>query len=382
MTARTRLVIARSCRQHAVVIGRAWNASRAGISRRATHSKEPQTVSIASRSRVAILAMAAALAGNAIAADITGAGATFIYPLLSKWSDDYNKATGHKINYQSIGSGGGIAQIKAGTVDFGSSDKPLPPAELAAAGLGQFPLAIGGVVPAVHLPGVKAGAMKFDGPLLADIYLGKVTKWNDPRIVALNGGVPLPDIKITVVHRSDGSGTTFNFTNYLSKVSPDWKAKVGEGTAVKWPAGIGGKGNEGVASYVKQIRGGIGYVELAYALQNNIAYARMKNAAGNFVNPSDETFAAAAASAEWSKAREFDLVMTDAPGENAWPIAATNFILMYKKPKDAARARHARDFFRWAYANGQPQAKALHYVPLPPEVVRQVEAYWSSDMQF
>jgi phosphate transport system substrate-binding protein len=339
-------------------------------------------VSIASKARVAVLAMAAAVAGNAIAADITGAGATFIYPLISKWSDDYNKATGHKINYQSIGSGGGIAQIKAGTVDFGSSDKPLPPAELAAAGLGQFPLAIGGVVPVVHLPGVKSGAMKFDGPLLADIFLGKVTRWSDPRIVALNGGVPLPDMKITVVHRSDGSGTTFNFTNYLSKISPEWKGKVGEGTAVKWPTGIGGKGNEGVASYVKQIRGGIGYVELAYALQNNIAYARMKNAAGNFVNPSDDTFAAAAASAEWSKAKEFDLVMTNAPGENAWPIAATNFILMYKKPKDAARARHARDFFRWAYANGQPQAKALHYVPLPPEVVRQVEAYWTSDMRF
>ncbi len=267
-------------------------------------------------------------------------------------------------------------------MDFGSSDKPLPPKELAASGLGQFPSAIGGVAPVVNLPGVQSGAMKFDGPLLADIFLGKVTKWNDPSIVALNGGVSLPDMKITVVHRSDGSGTTFNFSNYLSKVSPEWKTKVGEGTALKWPAGVGGKGNEGVAAYVKQIRGSIGYVELAYALQNNIAYTRMKNAAGNFVNPSSTTFAAAAASADWSKAKDFDLVMTNAPGENAWPIAATNFILMYKKPKDAQRSRHAKEFFRWAYANGRPQAEELHYIPLPEAVVKQVEAYWAANMQF
>lgn len=320
--------------------------------------------------------------GAAQAADITGAGATFIYPLLSKWSADYNEATGNKINYQSIGSGGGIAQIKAGTVDFGSSDKPLPPAELAAAGLGQFPSAIGGVVPVMNLPGVPSGAMKLDGPLLADIFLGKVTMWNDPRIVELNGGVKLPARRITVVHRSDGSGTTFNFVNYLSKVSPEWKRSVGEGTSVKWPSGIGGKGNEGVAAYVKQVVGGIGYVELSYALQNNITYSRLKNAAGNFVNPSDDTFQAAAASADWKNAKDFDLVMTNAPGENAWPIAATNFILMYKKPKDAARARNAREFFRWAYANGDAQATALHYVPLPDDLVRQVEAYWAREMKF
>jgi len=320
--------------------------------------------------------------GAAQAADITGAGATFIYPLLSKWSADYNEATGNKINYQSIGSGGGIAQIKAGTVDFGSSDKPLPPAELAAAGLGQFPSAIGGVVPVMNLPGVPSGAMKLDGPLLADIFLGKVTQWNDPRIVALNGGVKLPERRITVVHRSDGSGTTFNFVNYLSKVSPEWKKSVGEGTSVKWPTGIGGKGNEGVAAYVKQVVGGIGYVELSYALQNNITYSRMKNAAGNFVNPSDDTFQAAAASADWKNAKDFDLVMTNAPGENAWPIAATNFILMYKKPKDAARARNALEFFRWAYANGDAQATSLHYVPLPDDLVRQVEAYWAREMKF
>ena len=359
--------------------------SGAGLARKL--SKDPMYATLKPRratvrARIAATVLCLAFAGATNAAEITGAGATFIYPLLSKWSDDYNKATGNRINYQSIGSGGGIAQIKAGTVDFGSSDKPLPPKELAAAGLGQFPSAIGGVVPAVHLPGLKAGAMKLDGPLLADIFLGKVTMWNDPRIVALNGGIDLPAVKITVVHRSDGSGTTFNFTNYLSKVSPEWKSSVGEGTAVKWPVVVGGKGNEGVAAYVKQIRGGIGYVELAYALQNDIAYSRLRNAAGNFVLPNDETFAAAAASADWGKAQDFDLVMTNAPGENAWPIAATNFILMYKKPKNAERSRNAKEFFRWAYANGDAQATELHYVPLPDSVVQQIEAYWTANMAF
>jgi phosphate transport system substrate-binding protein len=332
--------------------------------------------------RAIALASVLGFAVQAQAADITGAGATFIYPLISKWSADYNQATGNKINYQSIGSGGGIAQIKAGTVDFGSSDKPLPPEELAKAGLGQFPSAIGGVVPVLNIPGVPAGAMKLDGPLLADIFLGKVTVWNDPRIVALNGGVALPSKKITVVHRSEGSGTTFNFLNYLSKVSPEWNTKVGEGTSVRWPTGIGGKGNEGVAAYVKQVVGGIGYVELSYALQNQIAYSRLKNAAGNFVNPSDETFQAAAASADWKNAKDFYLVMTNAPGENAWPIAATNFILMYKQPKDAVRSKNAEEFFRWAYANGDAQAKALDYVPLPDALVQQIEAYWAKNMAF
>lgn len=332
--------------------------------------------------KAAALVIAGGAMFNAQAADITGAGATFIYPLLSKWSADYSQQTGTKINYQSIGSGGGIAQIKAKTVDFGSSDKPLPPAELKASGLAQFPSAIGGVVPVVNIAGVKAGAMKFDGPLLADIFLGKITMWNDPRIVALNGGVPLPAQKITVVHRSDGSGTTFNWVNYLSKVSPEWKTSVGEGTSVKWPTGVGGKGNEGVAAYVKQIKGGIGYVELSYALQNKMAFTRVKNAAGNFVLPSDETFQAAAASADWTKAQDFFLVMTNAPGQNAWPIAATNFILMQKKPKDAARSKEALAFFRWAYANGDAQAKALDYVPLPDALVKQIEAYWAKELKF
>ena len=275
------------------------------------------------------------LAFSAQAADVTGAGASFIYPVMTKWSSDYNKATGKQVNYQSIGSGGGIAQIKAGTVDFGSSDAPLKPEELEKHGLAQFPSVIGGVVPVVHVKGIESGAMKLDGETLAGIFLGKVKKWNDPAIAALNGGLPLPDKKITVVHRSDGSGTTFNFVNYLSKVSPEWQSKVGEGTSVKWPTGIGGKGNEGVAAYVKQIDGGIGYVELS-----------------------------------------------NAPGENSWPITATNFILMYKQPKNAATAKNAREFFRWVYANGDDQAKALDYVPLPDELVQQIEAYWSQNMAY
>jgi phosphate transport system substrate-binding protein len=314
-------------------------------------------------------------------AEITGAGATFIYPLLSKWSDAYNKATGNRINYQSIGSGGGIAQIKAATVDFGSSDKPLPPEELAAAGLGQFPSAIGGVVPVVNLPGVQAGQLRLTGPVVADIYLGKITTWNAPAIAALNPGVQLPASKINVVKRSDGSGTTFNFVNYLSKVSPEWKSRVGEGTSVEWPTGIGGKGNEGVAAYVKQIKGSIGYVELAYATENGMAHAQMQNAAGQWVQPSIESFQAAAATADWKNARDFHLVITNAPGQAAWPIAATNFILMYKQPKDPARQKSALEFFRWALTQGGDQARALHFVPLPPELVQQVDAYWASEFK-
>ncbi len=324
---------------------------------------------------------APAPAGDKVTAEITGAGATFIYPLLSKWSDAYHKATGHKINYQSIGSGGGIAQIKAGTVDFGSSDKPLSPDELAQAGLGQFPSAIGGVVPVVNLEGIDAGQLRLTGPLLADIYLGKVTMWNDAAIAALNPGLALPATKINVVHRSDGSGTTYNFVNYLSKVSPEWQAKVGEGTAVKWPGGIGGKGNEGVAAYVKQIKGSIGYVELAYATENDMAYTAMQNAAGNWVLPSAASFQAAAATAGWANAQDFSLVITNAPGADAWPLAATNFILMYKQPKDVQRAKAAFAFFKWALENGQAQADALHFVPLPPELVQQVEAYWTREFK-
>ena len=338
-----------------------------------------------SKSRILLAAAMAAVFGfasNAHAADVTGAGASFIYPVMTQWSADYAKATGKEVNYQSIGSGGGIAQIKAGTVDFGSSDAPLKPEDLEKAGLAQFPSVIGGVVPVINVPGVASGALKLDGELLADIFLGKVTQWNDPRIVALNAGVKLPDRKITVVHRSDGSGTTFNFVNYLSKVSGEWKASVGEGTSVKWPVGIGGKGNEGVAAYVKQITGGIGYVELSYALGSKMAYARLKNAAGKFVLPSEESFSAAAASADWKSTQDFHLVMTNAPGAEAWPITATNFILMYKQPKNPATAKQARDFFAWIYANGDAAAQELHYVPLPDVLVRQIEAYWASGMAY
>ena len=335
------------------------------------------------KSRIATLAVAAAFSANAMAADVTGAGASFVFPAMSKWSADYKKSAGKQVNYQSIGSGGGIAQIKAGTVDFGSSDAPLKPEELARSGLAQFPSVIGGVVPVINVPGIAAGAMKLDGETLANIFLGKITKWNDPAIVAMNGGLKLPDTKITIVHRSDGSGTTFNFVNYLSKVSADWKSQVGEGTSVKWPAGIGGKGNEGVAAYVKQIKGGIGYVELSYVLQNKLSHAALKNASGKFVQPSEESFAAAAASADWAKAKDFYLVMTNAPGEQSWPITATNFILMHKQPKkNPTGAKDSREFFRWVYANGDAQARQLDYVPLPDTLVKQIETYWTQNLTF
>ena len=334
------------------------------------------------KSRLAVLALAAAFTGNAAAADITGAGASFVYPVMSKWSADYKAATNKEVNYQSIGSGGGIAQIKAATVDFGSSDAPLVPEELAKYKLGQFPSVIGGVVPVVNIAGMKAGAMKLDGATLANIFLGKITQWNDPAIVALNSGLQLPDAKITVVHRSDGSGTTFNFVNYLSKVSPEWKTAVGEGNTVKWPAGVGGKGNEGVAAYVKQIKGSIGYVELSTAVSNKMTFTRLQNAAGHFIVPSDDSFAAAASSANWAASKDFYLIITNAPGDASWPIAATNFILMYKKPKNATSAKAAKEFFRWTHTNGKQQATALGYVPLPPALVQRIEAYWTKHMAF
>jgi phosphate transport system substrate-binding protein len=339
-------------------------------------------VSISIKTRFAIAGLATVFGiASAQAADITGAGATFIYPILSKWSDAYNNATGNKINYQSIGSGGGIAQIKAATVVFGSSDKPLPPEELKEAGLAQFPSVIGGVVPVVNVEGVDAGKLRFTGPLLADIFQGRITKWNDPAIAQINPGLKLGDGAITVVHRSDGSGTTFNFVNYLSKVSPEWKEKVGEGTSVSWPVGVGGKGNEGVAAYVKQIKGSIGYVELAYALQNKMTHAALKNAAGQFVQPSATSFQAAAANADWKNAQDFHLVITNAPGENAWPITATNFILLYKQPKDAAGTKAALDFFKWTYENGASQAEELDYVPLPKSLIEQIESYWKAEIK-
>ena len=334
------------------------------------------------KSRLAVLGLAAAMAFSAHAQNVTGAGSSFVYPVMTKWSADYRTATKVQVNYQSIGSGGGIAQIKAATVDFGASDAPLKPEDLAKHGLGQFPTVIGGVVPVVNVPGVGAGKIRFTGPLLADIFLGKVKAWNDPAIAAANPGVALPATKITVVHRSDGSGTTFNFVNYLSKVSAAWKSGVGEGPAVKWPTGIGGKGNEGVAAYVKQIKGGIGYVELSYALQNKMSYAAMQNAAGKWVLPSAESFAAAAASANWAQAKDFYLVMTNAPGEQSWPITASVFVIMYKQPKNVATAKAAREYFRWVFANGDAQARKLDYVPLPAALVKQIEAYWAANFKF
>ncbi len=323
----------------------------------------------------------AAAAKNPNAAQISGAGASFIYPLVSKWSADYAAATGNQVNYQSIGSGGGIAQIKAKTVDFGSSDKPLSSEELAQSGLGQFPSAIGGVVPVVNLDGVDAGKLRLTGELLANIFLGKIAKWNDPALQAANPDLKLPDAKINLVHRSDGSGTSFNFTNYLSKVSPEWKSKVGEGTSVQWPDGVGGKGNEGVASYVKQIKNSIGYVELAYALQSNMPYTAMQNAAGQWVQPDAASFAAAAESADWANAKDFNLVITNAPGEKAWPITATNFMLMHKQSADAKRNAETLAFFKWAFEHGQAQAADLHYVPLPAPLVQQIEAYWAAEFK-
>jgi len=314
-------------------------------------------------------------APQAAANEITGAGSTFVYPVLSAWSADYSTSNGAKINYQSIGSGGGIAQIKAGTVDFGASDKPLDPKELASAGLAQFPVVIGGVVPVVNIAGLQPGKLRLTGPLLADIFAGKVRKWNDPAIVSVNPGLALPAADIAVVHRSDSSGTSFNFTHYLSQVSPSWKAKAGEGTSVSWPVGVGGKGNEGVAGYVRQIPNAIGYVEYAYVVQNHMTYAVLQNAAGQFVAPNAASFQAAAASADWAHAQDFFLVMTNAPGANAYPITATTFVLMHRQPKDKPRSDAALGFFKWALEKGQPQAQKLDYVPLPAPLVQQVDAY-------
>ena len=319
--------------------------------------------------------------GSAATAQITGAGSTFVYPVLAAWSADYAKQTGSAINYQSIGSGAGVSQIKAGTVDFGATDQPLDPNELAQAGLAQFPVVIGGVVPVVNIPGIEPGKLKLTGPVLADIYAGKVKKWNDPAIGTINSGLALPDAAIAVVHRSDGSGTSFNFTHYLSQVSPTWKSGTGEGKSVDWPTGVGGKGNEGVAGYVKQIPNSVGYVEYAYVLQNHMVYAQLQNAAGNFVSPSAETFQAAAASADWKNAKDFFLVMTNAGGANAYPITATTFVLMHRQPKDKARSDAALNFFRWALEKGQPQAQRLDYVPLPADLVSQIESYVSAGIK-
>ena len=330
---------------------------------------------------IALALAALVLAGQARAAETTGAGSTFVFPVMAKWIAAYEAKTGNKVKYQAVGSGVGITQIKWAKVDFGASDMPLKPDELDKHGLGQFPLVIGGVVPVVHVEGVKAGALRLTGPLLADIFLGKIRFWNDEAIQTINPDLKLPNMPITVVHRSDGSGTTFNWSDYLSKVSSEWKASVGEGTTVEWPIGVGGKGNEGVASLVDLTSGSIGYVEYAYAFQkkDTVAFGVVQNQAGNFVPPSAESFRAAASSADWSSAKDFFLTMTNAPGAQAYPITAAVFVLMYKQPKSAESAAIAMDFLKWALESGQAQAASLDYVPLPPDLVKQIEGYWKAN---
>ncbi|HXR95750.1 MAG TPA: phosphate ABC transporter substrate-binding protein PstS [Rhizomicrobium sp.] len=319
---------------------------------------------------------ASLFAGPAVAAEITGAGSTFVFPILSKWSADYT--AGDRINYQSIGSGGGIKQIESRTVTFGASDKPLATSELNQYGMTQFPVIVGGESIVVHLPGIQPGQLVLDGPTLANIYLGQIKKWNDPAIKKLNPNLPLPNMAILVVHRSDGSGTTFIFANYLSKVSPEWAGKVGADTAVAWPAGIGGKGNEGVAGSVAQLSGSIGYVEYAYALQNHLTYTKLINRAGKTLDPSISTFRDAAASADWAGAssQAFNMVLVDQPGPNAWPITGATWVIMYKKPPSVGDSTKALNFFKWAYSNGDKSAEALQYVPLPENAVKAIEASW------
>lgn len=312
---------------------------------------------------------------------INGAGATFPYPLYSQWAYKYNQLTGVKLNYQSIGSGGGIAQIKAKTVDFGASDEPLKQEDLESAGLLQFPMVIGGVTPVVNISGVGAGKLKITHELLSGIFLGNITKWNDSAIQKVNPGLKLPAQDITVVHRADGSGTTWIFTTYLSQVSKEWKDKVGAGKAVNWPVGVGGKGNEGVASYVKRIPGSIGYVEYAYALQNKMTYTLMQNPAGNFIAPNIKTFQSSAANADWKNAPGFYMVLVNQPGADSWPITGASFILIYKDQPDASKAKLLLSFFDWCFKHGADIAKSLDYVPMPENVVKLVEESWAREIK-
>lgn len=325
--------------------------------------------------------MACSVASTAMAANISGAGATFPYPVYAKWAEAYRAKTGTGINYQSIGSGGGIAQIKARTVTFGATDKPLTAGELDAAGLVQFPTVIGGVVPVVNVPGVASGAMVLTGKVVADIYQGKIKTWNHADIKALNPGLNLPGSAIVVVHRSDGSGTSFLFTNYLSKESPSWASNVGAATAVEWPVGVGAKGNEGVAANVRQATGAIGYVEYAYAKQNGLSYVKMKNKAGNVVAPTAAAFQAAAAKADWERTPGFYIILTGQSAAEAWPIAGATFILVPKQPKDMAAANEALKFFNWAFAEGGKMAEALDYVPLPDNVIQVIQKNWKAEIK-
>ncbi len=331
--------------------------------------------------RAAVAAVAALAASAAIALDISGAGATFPYPIYSKWADMYKKETGNGLNYQSIGSGGGIKQIKARTVTFGASDQPLKPEDLEAAGLTQWPQVIGGIVPVVNLDGVGAGELALNGDALAKIFLGEITSWDDAALKKLNPKAKLPAQPIAVVHRSDGSGTTFNFTNYLSKVSADWKSKVGENSAVEWPVGIGAKGNEGVANNVANTKGAIGYVEYAYAKQNKLNFTKMVNKDGKIVAPTSESFQAAAANADWAKSPGFYQILTDEPGAKSWPITAATFILLPKQPQDEAAASEALKFFGWAFAKGGKAAEELDYIPMPKTVVELIKKSWTANVK-
>ena len=316
---------------------------------------------------------------SAQAADITGAGSTFAAPLYTKWADAYAKNGGGKVNYQGIGSSGGIKQIEAKTVDFAGSDMPLKDDELAKQGLFQFPTVVGGVVPAINLPGVKAGELTLSGEVLADIYLNKITKWNDPAIAKLNPGVKLPDTAIAVVRRADGSGTTFIWSDYLSKVSPEWKSKVGEGTTVSWPTGTGGKGNDGVAAFIQRLPGAIGYVEWAYVKQNHMVYTKMVNHDGKVVTPDTATFAAAAKGAEWNKT--FYQILTDEPGAQAWPIVGATFVLVHKTQAKAAEGAETLKFFGWGFKNGSDAVNSLDYIPLPASVTAEIEKQWKANVK-
>lgn len=331
-----------------------------------------------------LLLIGCLVAAGAVQAEVTinGAGASFPYPVYGKWAHKYNELTKVKVNYQSIGSGGGIAQIKAKTVDFGASDDPLKPEDLKKDGLFQFPTLVGGVVPIINIPGVEAGKLTLSPAVLTDIFMGKIKKWNDPAIVKLNPEVKLPDLAVTVVHRADGSGTTWIFTNYLSKVSPEWKEKVGNAKAVSWPTGVGAKGNEGVANNVKQVAGGIGYVEYAYATINKIPYAKLINKAGKAISPSLESFKAAAAVADWQNAPGFYMVLNDLPGDNTWPIVGATFILVHKEQLDANKAREVLKFFDWAFKHGDGIAKELHFVTMPENAVQLIQEGWSKEVKF
>ncbi|AKM05035.1 phosphate ABC transporter substrate-binding protein PstS [Burkholderia pyrrocinia] len=329
--------------------------------------------------RILVPCALALVALSARAADITGAGSTFATPIYTKWAEAYKKAGGGKVNYQGIGSSGGLKQINAKTIDFAGSDAPLKDDELAKAGLFQFPTVIGGVVPVVNVPGVKSGELTLSGPVLGDIYLGKIKKWNDPAIAALNPKVKLPDADIAVVRRADGSGTSFIWTNYLSKVNGEWKSKVGEGTTVNWPTGTGGKGNDGVAAFVQRLPGAIGYVEWAYAKKNNMTYTALKNSTGTVVEPKTETFKAAAAGANWSKS--FYQILTDEPGKDAWPVVGATFVLLYAKQEKPEQGAETLKFFDWAFRNGNQAATDLDYISLPDPVVSEIRKQWKAKIK-